>query len=571
MSSELTMQAAEAYLDGITLDERRRLGVVYTPEHIAQFVLDLAEGTGCAIDDAPLLDPACGAGVFLCEIVRRAARRIGDGSGPLSGARRRELLRVASRHLYGIDTDEQACGLAIRMLRATVQELAPGPLPDDFMTVNIVRGDFLVGDELRRLPPTRSGGFRFIVGNPPYVATTRLDDRHKAQLRVLFSTAVGRVDLYTLFIERALQVIAPGGTVAFITPDKFLASRTSHRLRTFISAHGTLRTVARFRSHKVFPGAAVVPCVTVIDRGTGTSPIEMLTCTTNGERVEVIERAVLPRAGISTGDWQFKRPELLRIVERLVASFPSLDARARRISAGPATGRDEVYVRPRAELEEVEPELVHAALRGRDIGTFSITDPNLGILLPYELRDGVPELVRLSRYPGAQRYLERHRGILRLRHCVRVWEKAWFDLHDQPATDLAGTIKIVVPDVAESCRFAVDRGRYFPLHSAYYIVPQDPADADLLAAVMNATVAEFVLRLLAPVAKDGFSRFRRQFLAGVPIANAPPRQRRDILAAVERGRLDDANVMVTRLYGLTAVELAQIDGFLSSLQARPDA
>src|SRR5262249_35653586 len=132
----------------------------------------------------------------------------------------------------------------------------------------------------------------------------------------------------------------------------------------------------------------------------------------------------------------------------------------------------------------------------------------------------------LSRFPRARRYLERHRESLAQRHCVRVWEKAWFDLHDLPATDITAATKIVVPDVADHCRFAVDRGRFFPLHSAYYIVLHNDRTADYVATILNSTIVEFTLRLLSPVAKDGFSRFRRQFLSTLPIPSADADEQR---------------------------------------------
>ena len=73
------------------------------------------------------------------------------------------------------------------------------------------------------------------------------------------------------------------------------------------------------------------------------------------------------------------------------------------------------------------------------------------------------------------------------------------------------------PRVWESNRFVVDRGRFFPLHSAYYLIPKGDIDPDFLVAVLNSRVSEFLIRLLAPVVKDGFSRYRRQFLATLPI------------------------------------------------------
>ena len=105
----------------------------------------------------------------------------------------------------------------------------------------------------------KSGGFDFIVGNPPYVSATRISDSYKRALRLRFATASGRLDLYTVFIERSLSLLSKGGRLALITPDKFLISQTARALRGFIIARSSVRTIAQFRSHKVFRNAATVP------------------------------------------------------------------------------------------------------------------------------------------------------------------------------------------------------------------------------------------------------------------------------------------------------------------------
>jgi hypothetical protein len=185
MIADLTDSSASHYVRTISLDERRRNGTVYTPQALVRFILDQAGCTLDELDDTPVLDPACGAAVFLCEVLKRAAIRIGRGRLPLAGSERRLLIRFATQNLFGIDIDPQARLLALDALRARLQHLAPGPLAPDFMANNIIEDDFLTGDAVRRLRPIRRGGFAYVVGNPPYVATTRLPTAYKVQLRTM--------------------------------------------------------------------------------------------------------------------------------------------------------------------------------------------------------------------------------------------------------------------------------------------------------------------------------------------------------------------------------------------------
>jgi hypothetical protein len=245
---------------------------------------------------------------------------------------------------------------------------------------------------------------------------------------------------------------------------------------------------------------------------------------------------------------------------------PPLKAHLERLSAGIATGRDPIYILPRDVPVDVEDELLHPAVRGRDIDAFSITDPKLRMLIPYRFENGKPHLVDLSRYPRARKYLQSHRSTLEKRHCVRVWEKAWYDFHDPMPMDLGQLPKILVPDVARHNRFAYDTGSYWPVHSAYYLVPRG-IEPDFLVALLNSAPIEFLIRLNAPIVKDGFSRYRKQFLEGLPIPHTTSRQRASMLRAAKARDREAMNRLAFGLFSLAPRDVKELRSFLFSRNA----
>jgi hypothetical protein len=130
--------------------------------------------------------------------------------------------------------------------------------------------------------------------------------------------------------------------------------------------------------------------------------------------------------------------------------------------------------------------------------------------------------------------------------------------------DLAAQPKILVPDIARSNRFVFDPGQYYPLHSAYYLIPRG-VDPTFLTAVLNSRPLEFLVRLLAPLVKDGFSRYRRQFLLELPVPIASPTERRDVIKALETGDRAGLEEMVAELFGLPKGDLDAVNGFLLDL------
>ncbi len=564
MSDLATLQdTAQTYLSSVPRSTRREEGQVYTPSHLVEFILDLGEYlSDSSLEERRVLDPACGAGAFLVAVVSRLASSLEtQGHDLKTTVGRSRFLASIERMVWGVDKDPHACGLAREAVRLQARGICGRDVPAGFFDANILEGDFLLGD----MGSLRQQGFDLIVGNPPYVATTRLSDRQKDQLRARFISANGRLDLYALFFERSLKLLCEGGRLAFITPNKYLASESSRWLRKLIVSQASLRKLANFRSHRVFADAATVPCVTVLERSAGATSFELLECSVapGGQGpVSVLKKQRMnhPRGGARP--WLMAEPRLLALGKKIQDGHPTLGHRTCRISAGIATGRDRIFVLEPGAGVELEPELRRPAVRGKDISPYRIRDSGLEVIIPYlSSGNGRPTLVDLDDFPRTRAYLEKSRGELEKRHCVRKWKKAWFDIHDPWTLDITGLTKVLVPDVAQGNRFALDTGKFCPLHSAYYILPEG-VEPEFLTAVLNSTPIEYLVRLLAPVVKDGFSRYRRQFLITLPIPETTSAIQAEITRASGAEDLAKADELCCRLFGLSRQDLKTMREFL---------
>lgn len=542
MSAATAEHAGYAYSRQLALDDRRATGTVYTPPHVASFVLDLAGYTSDQpIEQIRLLEPACGCGAFLeLAMDRLAARLVTQGVELTTEQGANTFIRLASENLHGVDIDERACGLAASLLQQRADQLATAATEE--FRPSIRHEDFLAGPGVGLF--NSEPRYHLIVGNPPYVSTQRLDGQAKERLRRRYRTAHGRIDLYAVFFERGLELLQEQGRLAFITPDKYLVSGSGTRLRQLLGEQASVQTIARFTSHRVFAQAATVPCVTVLQRGRVDTPPQRLDCTSSSDSVQVQSRhsVTVPERG---EPWYLIPRHVHALADQIQGSWPRLSAFSERISAGIATGRDGVYVISSDVARDLEDELIRPAVRGQEIGKGTLLPTPSRIIVPY--RRG--ELVDIHDYPRIEAYLTEHREELAKRHCVRVWGKAWYDLHDPWPPVLERSGRLLLPDLANSNRFAFDTSGRIPLHSAYYIVPRD-IDGAYLAAVLNSDLMEFMIRLRAPVVKDGFSRYRKQFLVDLPIPVPVPQEARALARMLEDGDFDELNQRVARLFGL---------------------
>ena len=65
-------------------------------------------------------------------------------------------------------------------------------------------------------------GFDVVIGNPPYIGIQDITWNYRRFYETIYNTATGRFDLYSLFIEKAMQIKQSNGVFTYIIPGKFL-------------------------------------------------------------------------------------------------------------------------------------------------------------------------------------------------------------------------------------------------------------------------------------------------------------------------------------------------------------
>ena len=98
----------EPFLEAFDPVLRKQLGVWYTPTEVVKYMVarvdralkdDLRIPAGLAAENVYVLDPCCGTGAYLAEVLRRIADNLGEqGLGALAGA---EVRRAATERVFG--------------------------------------------------------------------------------------------------------------------------------------------------------------------------------------------------------------------------------------------------------------------------------------------------------------------------------------------------------------------------------------------------------------------------------------------------------------------------------------
>src|SRR5207245_967675 len=87
------------------------------------------------------------------------------------------------------------------------------------------------------------------------------------------SAKKGNYDIYVVFIERALELLGPGGLFGFICPHKFWQAAYGAELRKLLTDRKHLRSVIDFTHQQVFEGASTYTAIQVFGKEPNPDPI----------------------------------------------------------------------------------------------------------------------------------------------------------------------------------------------------------------------------------------------------------------------------------------------------------
>jgi len=232
-------------------DKKKLYGQVYTPSFIVTKILDEVGFTSTDVLGKNVLDPACGDGRFLIEIVKRI----------VSMCPQDDLEKNLSC-VHGWDIDQTAVEKCIENLTNIVKPL--GIHVDWNITV---RNALYELPQLNLLGTSDSEHFDFIVGNPPYIRVQNLkEDERRFMQKYYEFCKTGSTDVYIAFFELAYRLLSSDGVAGFITPNTFFYTETARHLREFFANGGYIKKIFNYGEIQLFDNATTYSAITMFTK-----------------------------------------------------------------------------------------------------------------------------------------------------------------------------------------------------------------------------------------------------------------------------------------------------------------
>ena len=290
----------EPFLAAFDPELRKQLGVWYTPAEVVRYMVarvdralkdDLEIVDGLAAENVYVLDPCCGTGAYLAEVLRRIADNLGrQGLGALTGAR---VKQAATERVFGFEIMPAPFVVAHLQVGLTAQDLDASFADDGSERPSVFLTNALTGWESRTNNPLPFPEFEeerdraervkqetpilVILGNPPYNGFAGMAVEEERELSKAYSSTKqvqkpegqGLNDLYVRFFrmaERRITEKTGCGVVCFISNYSWLdgLSFTGMRER-YLEAFDVVRIDClngdKYKTGKVAPDGQSDPSI----------------------------------------------------------------------------------------------------------------------------------------------------------------------------------------------------------------------------------------------------------------------------------------------------------------------
>ncbi len=245
----------------------KEAGAYYTPVPLANFMIEEMNDHLPLREGMRVLDPSCGSGVFLVQIYRRLIESKAKKER-LTPVLLREIL---TKHIFGIERDEDACRITGLSLILTLLDYVNPPDLENtrFKLPNLYNQNIFHVDFFLSQPLLSDRKFHWIIGNPPWVElkTGKVDDRDLPAWRWLGENAefqpTGGNQIAEAFAHLVTQYSTEKGIIGLLLPAMTLFKTESREFRKSLFSRVRLLSVANLSNarRELFEKAIAPPAV----------------------------------------------------------------------------------------------------------------------------------------------------------------------------------------------------------------------------------------------------------------------------------------------------------------------
>lgn len=529
--------------------EKEVNGAVYTPSYIREYVVkESFKGySNEELVNIKIGDLSCGCGGFFITAAIYIHKK--------TGAPIHEIIS----NFYGVDI----ASYSIERTRILLNLLCLSYGEDAPISPNLYQANSLEYDIRSINEIAQNEGLDIVIGNPPYVSSSKITEESKQLLRKWSVASTGKTDLYLPFFQLAIEALKPGGTLGYITVNNFYRSLNGRAFRAYMSEHRYNLQMVDFGSEQVFKGRSTYTCICLISKIEG----NIAYCKKNSHELNSLSAEEFIRIEYGNLD-DFAGWTLCNTVTtnnlRKIESIGTPLGKLFDIKNGFATLKNDIYLfTPIRETKKyfiledkgtdykIEKDICRKAIKPNILKTDSDIVENLEyIIFPYILdTNNKPVLIgedemRLK-YPHALEYLRKNYEILKKRDKESRTYASWYAFGRTQALNIIGK-KLLFPYLADKPYFVLTEDETLLFYNGYAIVSDSSRKLMVLRRILQSSVFWYYIKHTSKPYGGNYFALAKNYVKNFGIPELIEAQE-DIILNLSQADLDS---YVENLYGV---------------------
>ena len=392
-------------------------------------------------------------------------------------------------------------------------------------------------------------GFHIILGNPPYISVERFAGTPiQTKWQETFTTYAARGDVYCFFYERGVALLRAGGTLVYITSNKWMRAGYGKNLRALLLGKVRVDEILDFGGVLVFNSATVDTCTVRLSKNEPAkqfpSSYMRSTFAFDCSLAEFAEANAInfKLPPDSSQSWAVLSSARQTIREQVRSQGIPIGKWNVLIGYGIKSGFNEAFylsAEQRDALIADDPasgDLIVKLVRGREVERYKIDWEDTYQLI---IKFGAHKYLE-DRYPAVYRHLHQFEKQLKARGQCQYsrsriksnddgfpGQHHWLELDNNPTDDYLGLFpepKIIYPEITKWLGFYLDQDdQYFPNNKAFIINSRGDS-LGYLTAFFNSTLFRCSFIDEFPTQGEDRRELRKIFFDKIPVKKPTPSQ-----------------------------------------------
>lgn len=482
----------------ISPSEKEVNGAVYTPESIRRFIVSntLSQFPIEQWENLSIADISCGCGGFFTTALDVIRDHINISCYSLI------------ENLYGIDI----ASYSIDRTRILLSLYAIEKGEDyDYLPINLYNANSLTFDWNIIDTVQENGGFDIIIGNPPYVSSSKISQESKDALCNWSVTRTGKTDLYIPFFQIALECLNDNGVLGYITVNNFYRSVNGRAFRTYVSYYGYDFKIIDFGAEQVFKGRSTYTCICIISKNVGDVKY-IKTLSSSLSKIVESDYTILPYNMLDNHEgWLLQSLDVASNIKRIEGCGKPL-GKVFNIKNGFATLKNEVYVlnvvkqdqdyyytqTKKGEVFKIEKLICRDVIKPNTLKhEIELNEKIEKLIFPYTSSSQgleiIPEDKLKNEFPMAYEYLLAHMETLKKRDKGAREYDAWYAFGRTQALNISG-YKLLFPYIADAPYFVISDNKDLLFYNGYALVSDDLRKLKIAQKILQSNVFWYYIK-----------------------------------------------------------------------------